>query len=262
MQSQSITLYILFGEVRQFLRDAKKGQPVHADGGVLTYIGVFLDYLDELGLPVTGRVALRGALGSFQNEMSNSEPDHTLTAEEAARLRNIVGDIQEVLSAELEGKVVFVVTDKRIDVKKLLSDMPALMAPDVFRSLPEIAQKDFTEAGRCIPFEFPTAAAFHLLRGTEAVLRHFYCSIVKRGRVNNLLWGPMVDHLRRRRRRLPVPLLDNLNNIRRSFRNPTQHPDKTYDIEEVQDLFGLCVDVVNRMTALLPKAADTTHHPG
>jgi len=42
-----------------------------------------------------------------------------------------------------------------------------------------------------------------------------------------------------------------LDNIRRSFRNPTQHPDKIYDIQEVQDLFGLCIDAINRMITLL-----------
>jgi len=41
---------------------------------------------------------------------------------------------------------------------------------------------------------------------------------------------------------------DHLDHIRRSFRNPTQHPDKIYDIQEAQDLFGLCVDAVNRMS--------------
>jgi len=51
------------------------------------------------------------------------------------------------------------------------------------------------------------------------------------------------------RGRRPDPLiLDHLDHIRRSFRNPTQHPDKIYDIQEAQDLFGLCVDAVNRMS--------------
>lgn len=63
------------------------------------------------------------------------------------------------------------------------------------------------------------------------------------------MWGPMVTHLKKRKAK-PIPpatLLNNLDNIRVSFRNPTQHPEKIYDIQEVQDLFGLCVDVVNRM---------------
>jgi hypothetical protein len=90
-----------------------------------------------------------------------------------------------------------------------------------------------------------------LLRGAESVLRSFYCRLVKQKRVD-LMWGPMLTDLRKRRKsRHYSVLLDNLDNIRRSFRNPTQHPEMTYTINEVQDLFGLCVDVVNRMSAVL-----------
>jgi hypothetical protein len=48
-------------------------------------------------------------------------------------------------------------------------------------------------------------------------------------------------------KRPPPLILQNLDHIRVNFRNPTQHPDKIYDIQEVQDLFGLCVDAANRM---------------
>lgn len=75
----------------------------------------------------------------------------------------------------------------------------------------------------------------------------FYHSIVKRKRMTIPLWGPTVDALKKRRNPPPVELLNNLDNIRRSFRNPTQHPEKIYDIQEVQDLFALCVDAIDRM---------------
>lgn len=152
--------------------------------------------------------------------------------------------------AEAGGNMAFIVTDKRIDVDKLLNNIPLLMAPEVFESLPEIAKYDFKEAGRCIAFETPTAGAFHLLRATEAVLREFYCINVRRGRVDPL-WFNMVEDMRKKRRKIPRTLLDNLDNIRWNFRNPTQHPEKMYDIQEVQDLFGLCVDVINRMISFI-----------
>ena len=51
-----------------------------------------------------------------------------------------------------------------------------------------------------------------------------------------------------RQNQLPNPItLNHLDNIRDSFRNPTLHPNKRYDIQEVQDLLGVSVDVVNRM---------------
>ena len=95
------------------------------------------------------------------------------------------------------------------------------------------------------------------MRGTEAVLRAFYLRLVHRKRVKQLLWGPLVQDLRVRRKFAGATeytvLFANLDNIRLSFRNPTQHPDKIYDTQEVQDLWGLSVDVVNRMAKDLPE---------
>jgi len=244
MQSKPIWDYIFFGTSLRYLQDAKEGMPAHGAGYASDNIESFFDQLQDFGLPVTERAAYE--LAQFRDEIAKSDDDHTLSSDEARRLGDVMNDVRKTCEAEAKGKVAFIVTDKRIDVRKLLSDVRGLMAPDVFDSLPDIAQYDLMEAGKCIAFERPTAGAFHLLRATEAVLRHFYCSVVHRNRAE-LMWGPMVKSLRERRSPPASELLDNLDNIRRSFRNPTQHPDKIYDIQEVQDLFGLCTDVINRM---------------
>ena len=125
--------------------------------------------------------------------------------------------------------------------------MSATMAKGVFEALPDISKYDFMEAGKCIAFERATAAAFYTMRGTEGVLRHYYCSIIKRGRVAKLMWYDMVQHLRKRRDAPPKALLDNLDNIRLNFRNPTQHPEARYDMDEAQDLLSLSIDAINRI---------------
>jgi hypothetical protein len=117
--------------------------------------------------------------------------------------------------------------------------------------LPTIARFDLDEAGKCIAFERPTAAAFHLLRATERVLVAFYEALARHKRAPRM-WGPMVTDLRKRKAAAQHEvLLNNLDNIRRSFRNPTQHPELTYDIHEVQDLWGLCIEAINRMVKVL-----------
>ena len=74
--------------------------------------------------------------------------------------------------------------------------MSSLFAPNVLNSLPPIAQFDFGEAGKCIAFERPTAAAFHILRATEGVLRFYYIRMIRHGRISTLMWGPVVADLR------------------------------------------------------------------
>lgn len=250
MESRPITEYVVLGGVFRYLLHAQEGWPVHVKEYVLPNINLLLGRLEKFELTVTQRAAWR--LVQLRDELAESASDAKLTAEQASRLTEIMDTLEKTLLAETGGKVAFIVVDKRIDVNKLLSDVPALLAPGVFHSLPDIAQYDLMEAGKCIAFERPTAAAFHLLRGTEAMLRQFYCGVVKRGQVKRLCWGPMVESLRKRKTKPPpAPLLDNLDNIRRSFRNPTQHPEKIYDIQEVQDLFGLCVDALDRMVSFL-----------
>jgi hypothetical protein len=56
-----------------------------------------------------------------------------------------------------------------------------------------------------------------------------------------------------RRVRRPDPaVLEHLDSIRKRFRNPTQHPEKVYDIEETQNLFGQCLSVIEAMVADAP----------
>jgi hypothetical protein len=114
--------------------------------------------------------------------------------------------------------------------------MGGLFAPDVFAELPDIARIDFQEAGRCIAFERSTASSFHLLRGTESVLRQFYLHTVRQGRLRETqrTWGSIVQQMRSRRHPPSLTLLDNLDNIRRNYRNPTQHPELVYDVQGAQ----------------------------
>ncbi|WP_369045202.1 hypothetical protein [Sinomonas sp. P10A9] len=154
--------------------------------------------------------------------------------------------VREALLAEAEGTVNYVASDKRYTVRKLTEEFTSLMAHGVYDALPEIAQRDFREAGKCIAYELPTSAAFHLMRGTEAVLRHYYEQKVRRSRIGEpRMWGPITNHLKDKK--TPSGLIEALDNIRRNYRNPTQHPDKIYDLDEAQDLLSLSLDVTNRM---------------
>jgi len=245
MESRPIFRYIHFGESFWYLREIRKGRKIE---DILDEIANVLRDFEEFRLPVTLRAAHK--LKKLGDKFLKLAKDSECTEQQADDLSDIMRNLESTLVAESVGNIAFIVTDKRIDVNKLLYDVPSLLAPDVFDSLFDVARYDFVEAGQCIAFERPTAAAFHLLRGTESVLRQLYCLSVKRERVE-LMWGPMVTHLRQRNKPRFGPLLNHLDHIRLSFRNPTQHPEKIYDIQEVQDLFGLCVDVVNRMGAFI-----------
>jgi hypothetical protein len=228
--------------------DIKAGAVVHGAGRVEGNLESLLEYLQRFDLFVTRRL-LEAQLGEMIKEFAAAPADAKVTAEQATKLSEAMVAIRNTLEAEARGKVAWIASDKRYAIEKLMNNMGSLMAPGIFNSLPPIARFDFDQAGKLIAFEFSTAAAFHLLRGTEDVFRAFYRSVVKQKRVSPLLWGPMVTHMRKRAKPPSSVLLNDLDSIRVTFRNPTDHPELVYDIEGVQDLLNRCIEVVNRMSS-------------
>ncbi len=249
MIRQSIVLYYVFGTEMRYLQDARLGFSIINEGCILDNIDRFLNNIDMLGLVVTSRAAWK--LRSCRQTLAQAG-NPSLNQEQATELAQIMNNLRLTLDAEIQGIHAFTTTPKRLDSGKLLDDVPSLFAPDIFSFFPDFAKYDFAEAGKCTAFELPTSAAFHILRATEANLRHYYKQMVKQNRIASDMWGPIVQDLRKRIKTKKHTTLNNhLDNIRLSFRNPTQHPEATYDIHEVQDLFSVCIDANNRMFKIL-----------
>jgi hypothetical protein len=250
MRQTSVSSYFFFGTAVRYLQDAQQGNTVDGSGGIVYNLEQAIKSLENIGLVTSLRGIDTLGIRKMLDELKSRPPKSFLTAEDAETLKEKASDLRKIIMAEAAGAFVYATTDKRIDVSKLLNKPEALFHPDCFTKLSDIARSDFKEACKCIAFELPTAGAFHLLRGTESVLRDYYAKTAKQNRIKQKEWGPLIKDLLSRKNQ-DATLLANLDNIRLSFRNPTQHPDKIYDIQEVQDLFGLCVDVVNRMAKKL-----------
>jgi hypothetical protein len=246
VQETDIQKYFAFGYDYYILRFVSENRSVHGQHSSLVwFIDEFFSWLSVLNLPVTETAAQE--LRLLRDELEKLPKKATVGQELANKVKIACDKLDATLDAELKLRSAFVVTPKRLSQDHLLRSPGDLFAPNVFQKLPILARFDFTEAGKCIAFGLPTAAAFHIMRATEGVLRFYYCSIVKRNRVKHLLWNDIVQHLRRRHHPPPKALTDNLDNLRVNFRNPTQHPEARYDIDEAQDLFFISIDVVNRM---------------
>jgi hypothetical protein len=254
MQAVTLQKYWQFGTGFRFLQDAKEGYPIHGAQYVLGNISAVFRKLDEFELKVTKRAT--DPLKRIDAELKTTPADAKLTAPQARKLSTVVKDLRQTLEAELKGLNAYIISPKRIDVERLVGDVSSLFAPGVYESLSDICRLDLSEAGKCIAFERPTAAAFHMMRAAEEALRRYYCHFVKRERLSPMMWGPMVKALQvHRRAKSNGTLHANLDNIRLSFRNPTQHPDKIYDIQEAQDLWALTVEAISRMDRAMKSAA-------
>ena len=246
MREIPIYNYIYVGTTLRFLQDAEAGRGIHTNGGIIANADQLVKAFEQYSMPVSFRASIN--LRKFVDELRSRPEKAALTAVEASELSDLADQLRQTVSAEGIGIFAFITSDKRYSTEKLLNNVRALLTPKTFESLPAIAQEDLAESGKCIAFERSTAAAFHALRATEAVLRHLYCCIVVRKRVSPLMWGNVVVHLRKRKR-LESNFLDQLDIIRKNFRNPTQHPEKLYDIDEAQNLLSLCVHAIDLMAA-------------
>jgi hypothetical protein len=254
MIEKPISELLRLGANHEYLeRIAAVGSPIWGEVAVLGVINAFFATLTELGLTVTLRVA--DDLEELRGELRSCPKDARLDAAQVSKLHKIAEKIWPTLYAESGGMVAYIVSERRFPIERLLEGISSLLGKDVFSELPALARDDFAEAGRCLAFERATAAAFHMLRATESILRDYYCKKLHRKR-SELMWGPIIASMRKYPRRFPVPLLNHLDHIRSSFRNPTAHPDKQYDIDEAYDLFSICIDVSNRMVQNLKVMAE------
>jgi hypothetical protein len=125
------------------------------------------------------------------------------------------------------------------------------------KKLPEQTKADFDQAGKCIAFDLATAAAFHLLRGTEAVLRQYYDNVVpgaKQAPAKMRNWGVYIKLLTEHKAEAKVTSL--LTHLKDAYRNPVLHPEENYTDERIQVLFGVCVSAIVMMVEELNKLSD------
>jgi hypothetical protein len=246
MEKKQIWHYIQIGTDLRYIQDRTAGNTIIFKDGPRDNIRRLLENIEKLNLEVT----LRGSreLQEFLDKLDQIEEERAFTKEEAVELKKIMDLVRHTMTAECQGVYAYITTEKRYDLSKLTDSIEKIFSPNVFYDLPDIAQYDLTEAGKCIVFERSTAAAFHILRATEVVLRSYYKKYLRKFPINKT-WGQMLTDLKNKHSgKKPNPIiLNHLGNIKDSFRNPTQHPDKIYDIQEVQDLLSVCIDVINKM---------------
>jgi hypothetical protein len=259
---QQLSAYdlIYLGTALRFLQDSRAGMQPKEQGGLVRNFEHLVSTCEELGLKVSARAA-QNVLGETMTRLAGQPDDYALTREDAAEIVHAMGRVRVALDAESESVAIYALEQRRYDAARLMTNVDALFAEGTFAAMSEMAAHDFREAGRCLVFGVPTASAFHLLRGTEEVLRGYYGSWVRRNRIRgDLMWGPMVTALRAVRG-ADGTVLNHLDHIRTAFRNPTDHPEKIYDQSEAEDLMGLCIEVVNRMVRTMRPSRLATAQP-
>jgi hypothetical protein len=162
-------------------------------------------------------------------------------------IRNSAQEFETVLRAELQAMDTYFVSPFGTHNTSVLLSQGRLEIPkSLHDALPEETLADFDQAGKCLLFGTSTAAAFHLLRATDAVIRSYYRIVTGiEPAVTFRNWGAYIKRLRECK--AEPKIIDFLDHIRENYRNPILHPDVNVTTEEAQVLFGVCVSSIVQM---------------
>ncbi len=171
-----------------------------------------------------------------------------------------VNKLDTLLTGELSIQPVYHVWPKRAyNVEALVGSGESIFSHAVQSELTHQEKYDVQQAGKCLAFEIPTAACFHILRCADSVLRRYYESMVGQSpkpKMRN--WGTYISVLRKKG--ADEKIVSILLQVKDLHRNPVIHPETRMDIDEALSLIGIIESVVSAMASAIvsKRMADNT----
>lgn len=199
-------------------------------------------YANDLHLPVT-RLAAEYIRRSTTGEELSSAYLH----------------VKRTMHHELQGRV-FIETDPKY---KQYYRNPVLFGQNVFNAF-RSATEDIFEAGNCLALERSTACVMHLNRALESALMVLAATL---GITTKNDWGSYIreigKELDRRTKEAGARSADeqfhaeasaNFDRLRRAYRNPTMHPEKTYSQDQAEEILLATRSFMNHLATRLSEA--------
>lgn len=210
-----------------------------------TWLEYFLEQTKEISLPETKKAAQR--LYSIVNgwlQDALKDWNKQLTLEETQSFLAAQSSFENNFEEEVKRVAVFAVLPKGIyDVEALISRPEEKFSANIQAVLPPQMLYDLKQAALCLAFEIPTACAFHICRGTEALMLEYYTVLTKKPwSFKKKDWNIYIEQLRKEQ--APDRITTRLNEIREMDRNAYIHPDVNVAIDEAPFLFELCTGVI------------------
>jgi hypothetical protein len=229
----------LEGNVAITLSEAKEMLPVFNDENTPLALSVSRSTAEELSSAIQFALA--------------SEQPKKIELENISHARQLATRLQIILAEELPKQAIYHVFPKRAyDTNILIEDATKVLSDDTRKMLSTEAERDIASAGRCLAFELPTAAVFHLMRALEATIRDYYAvvlGIMPKIKMRN--WGSYIKNLREKGGDAIV--LNALTQIKDLHRNPVLHPELNLEMDEALSLLGIVESAISAMFADMQK---------
>jgi hypothetical protein len=178
--------------------------------------------------------------------------DRTLDWVDVWSITHALDQFENVLVAEMNTRDAFFVTKKRAYDTTDLIDRAEILLPIEFAIKAQEAIDDVRQAGKCLAFELPTAAGFHMMRALEHVLRLYY-DVASGGapRPENNNMGVYLNELSNNNWG-SEKVRACLRQIKDLHRNELIHPDITLSLDDALGLWGIVQSAIGAMLPDLP----------
>lgn len=198
---------------------------------------------------------LLGAMDATVAELNKVEFGKLGEVAGVIQVYNIINqatEFQTTLTAELSVADIYAVQKKGgFDITELAENGLAIFPSALPTKVPDTI-RDAKQAARCIAFELPTAAAFHLHLVLERVLRRFYdIKTVNKAHPEKRSLTAYIDAMKGHGVKDEKPLFSSLADIAKFHRNPVLHPDDA--LENTEEAIALLGTIRSPLTYMLKK---------
>jgi hypothetical protein len=197
-------------------------------------------------------------LTAVLEQMGSKGIDEKMQRHEIWMLKRAYTEYKIAFSAELATLNSYFVTHKLpFDSRALLTLGETLFPADLPIKVPE-AVMDAREAGKCLAYEAPTAAGFHMFRVLESVLRKYYAHVTGGSASPKQRNIAVYIHAMRKAQRGDEKILSTIKQIADLHRNPLSHPDAILTTDEAIATAGIVRSAVTLMLSVLSTPLSTT----
>ena len=194
-------------------------------------------------------------LESLQEDLSNA--GETLELSQLASLKTAFTNFEITLKADLAVANLYVLTGKGAYDTGILAEFGVQAFPETLGQKVPDAVNDAQQAGRCIAFDLPTSAAFHLHRAHEAVVHAYFKALAPTEKApERQALSAWIQALEKAN--ASKEILAAVRDINTLHRNPVLHPEHTLkDSGEAVALLGSIHTSMRYMLQTIPVAVRT-----
>lgn len=183
------------------------------------------------------------------NQIFAIDANEVVRSYELSSLATAFTNFETVLKNDMPEMSTFAVAQIGIyRTEDLINKSYLQVTEDLRPLLMPLALQDISDAGKCLAFLVPTAAAFHLSRAIETGMNQYYEALT--GKPYDLKdaarnWSVKTESLKKVD--ADEKITEFLIHIRKAYRNPITHPDVILEPHEAFNFFSQSIGVISMM---------------